>query len=360
MTEASKFFVPGPTWVRPEVLQEMVRPMIGHRSSEFRDLFGRITPRLQKLFRTDGAVFFAASSGTGLMEGALLNTVSRAVLVITCGAFSERWLSIAHKLGLEADQLEFEWGQSVDPVRLADHLQGRRHHYDAVTITHNETSTGVINDVRSVVEAVRSVSEDTLVLVDAVSSLASAPVLVDEWGVDVCFASTQKGLALPPGLTVFAVSDRAFQQADQKHYKGTYFNFREFRRHAEDENVPFTPAIPLVYALDYQLQQIIDREGLGARWERHRSMRDRTLERTRMFAEPASDESALSPSVSALMPAQLPSKELLTKMRQRGYTLGGGYGKWNESTFRIGHMGDITMDELDAMLDVLEEVAGAP
>ncbi|MGH9456783.1 MAG: pyridoxal-phosphate-dependent aminotransferase family protein [Thermoanaerobaculia bacterium] len=357
MTSRANFFVPGPTWVRPEILLATARPMIGHRGPEFRELFRRITPRLQALFRTSNPAFFAASTGTGLMEGSLSNTVTRTVLVTTCGAFSERWLKIAHKLGLEADQLEFPWGEPVDPVRLADHLHLRRHHYDAVTITHNETSTGVINDLPELVKAVRAVSEDTLVIVDAVSSLACAPVLVDEWGVDVCFASCQKGLALPPGLTVFSVSPRALAAAERKHYKGTYFNFLDFHRSAENENVPFTPAVSLVYGLDKQLEDI-EREGLEARWERHRALRDRTLERTAEWADPASEREALSPSVSALMPERLTARELLDRMRERGYTIGGGYGKWKETTFRIGHMGDITIEDLDAMLDVMEEVAG--
>ncbi|HEY0787791.1 MAG TPA: alanine--glyoxylate aminotransferase family protein, partial [Thermoanaerobaculia bacterium] len=124
MSEKANFVVPGPTWVRREILEQMLRPMIGHRSAEFRDLFRSITPRLQQLFQTRQLAFFASSSGTGLMEGALLNPVSRAVLVTTCGAFSARWVTIAHKLGLEADQLSAEWGEPLDPVKLADHLQG--------------------------------------------------------------------------------------------------------------------------------------------------------------------------------------------------------------------------------------------
>ena len=357
MRKEAKFFVPGPTWVRPEIYEAMMQPMIGHRSREFRELFARIIPRLRELFRTNQNAFMATASGTGLMEGALQNTVSRAVLVTTCGAFSERWLKIAHKQGLEADQLETEWGEAVDPVKLADHLHQRRHHYDAVTITHNETSTGVINDVAALAAAVRSVSEDTLILVDSVSALGCAPMLMDEWGIDVCLASVQKGLALPPGLTVFAVSERAIEVAEKKHYKGTYFNFLDFKRTADEGSVPFTPAIPLVYALDVQLDAIM-KEGLEARWERHREMRDLVLERTAAYAEPASSKEALSPSVSALLPIRITSADLLAGMRDRGFTLGGGYGKWKENTFRIGHMGDIQLTDLAAMLDVLEEVAG--
>ncbi len=163
---------------------------------------------------------------------------------------------------------------------------------------------------------------------------------------------------MPPGLTVFAVSERAMKQADAKHYKGTYFNFREFRRHAESEGVPFTPAIPLVYALDRQLQSILEEEGLENRWMRHRLMRERTVERTAGYADLASSTAALSPSVTALMPERITSADLLAGMRARGFTLGSGYGKWKENTFRIGHMGDISIEDLDAMLHVLEEVAG--
>jgi aspartate aminotransferase-like enzyme len=352
-----RYFVPGPTWVRPEIAQEMTRPVVGHRSAAFRELYARIAPRLRTLFATSQNVFVASTSGTGMMEGALLNCVPRSVLVTTCGAFSERWLRIAQNLGLEADQLEFPWGSPADPTRLADHISGRRHHYDAVTITHNETSTGVMNDVRSLARAVRERSNDTLILVDAVSSLGGAPVLVDEWGVDVCLASTQKGLALPPGITVVAASDRAMEQAAKKPYRGLYFDFLEYRKHAEEGGVPFTPSVPHFYALARQLEEILEGETIEARWTRHVQMRDLTLERTAPFADLASDREHASPTISALRPKSVGARELVTRMKEHGFTLGGGYGAWREETFRIGHMGDIPLADLAAMLDVLEEVA---
>src|SRR5947208_17053107 len=174
-----KYFIPGPTWVRPDLLQEMTRPMIGHRSAEFRELFLRITADLRPLFGTVHDVFVATCIGTAIMEAALLNTAKQRVLVTTCGAFSERWLSIAESLGLEVDRLDAGWGNAVDPEELIDHLRSRRAPYDAVTITHNETSTGVTNDVQALPRAVRDESRDTRVLLAAVAALGGLPVHFD-------------------------------------------------------------------------------------------------------------------------------------------------------------------------------------
>src|SRR5947209_11108297 len=239
-----KYFIPGPTWVRPELLQEMTRPMIGHRSADFKALFARVVPDLKTLFGTAQDVFVATCSGTAIMEAALLNTAKQRVLVTTCGAFSERWMTIAESIGLEVDRLDAGWGNAVDAGELADHLRSRRVPYDAVTITHNETSTGVTNDVASLARAVRDESPDTLVLVDAVSSLGGIPVRFDEWGLDVCLASVQKGIALPPGITVFAVSQQALARTAKTPYRGTYFDFLQFKKHADADGVPSTPSIP--------------------------------------------------------------------------------------------------------------------
>lgn len=352
-----KFFIPGPTWVRPEILGEMTKPMIGHRSAEFRDLFTRITGNLKPVFGTAQDVFVATCSGTGLMEAALMNTATRRVLVTVCGAFSQRWFSIAESLGLEVDRIEVPWGEAVDAEELAHHLVSRRGHYDAVCITHNETSTGVTNDVAALARIVRDESPDTLVLVDAVSSLGGIEVRFDEWGLDVCVASVQKGLALPPGIAVAAVSAQALARAKKLPYRGTYFDFLAFKKHADDGSVPSTPSIPHFYALARQLDDMVQKETLEARYRRHRSMRDATLERTAAYATPASDREHASNTVSALKPLHKTPDEIKAEMKRRGFTLGGGYGQWKESTFRIGHMGDMTLSDVNAMLDVLEGVA---
>lgn len=358
MSETCRYFVPGPVWVRPQILAAMQGEMIGHRTREFRALFESIQPKLRRLFNTEQHVFVATSSGTGLMEGALLNTVPRAVLVTTVGAFSERWEEIASHLGLEVDHLHHEWGQAVDEGQLRDRFVGRRHHYDAVTITHNETSTGLLHDLASLSSSIRAETSDTLILVDAVSSLGSAELRFDEWELDVCFASTQKGLGLPPGLTVFAVSERAMERARSKSYRGTYFDFLEYLRNAtERQSTPFTPAISLFRALDQQLDYILDQETLEKRWERHLTLRERTIERCSSFAQLKVDRRNASPSVSAFEPSNgMTAAQIVSRMREKGFILGGGYGKWKESTFRIGHMGDMPVEDLDAMLDALSEV----
>jgi aspartate aminotransferase-like enzyme len=355
MTKAT-FFVPGPTWVRPEILNEMTRPMIGHRSPEFRDLFGRITTNLKPLFGTTQDTFIATCSGTAILEAALVNCVPRRLLVTTCGAFSERWFAIAESLGLEVDRLDAGWGNAFDPNALADHLASRRAPYDAVTITHNETSTGVTNDLATLARVVHEHSSDTMILVDAVSSLGGIPVRFDEWGLDVCLASVQKGIALPPGITVFAVSAQALERARKKPYRGTYFDFLSYKKHADDGSVPSTPSIPHFYALARQLDDIMHVETLDARHRRHEAMRDTTIRRTAGYATLASEATHASATVSALLPNRSPD-ELRAEMKTRGFAIGGGYGKWKSTTFRIGHMGDIGLDDLNAMLDVLEEIA---
>ena len=352
-----KFFVPGPTWVRPELLQEMTRPMIGHRSGEFKDLFRSITANLQPLFATKQDVLVATCSGTAIMEASLSNCAQRRVLVTTCGAFSERWAAIAESLGLEVDRLDAGWGNAVEPDEVANHLASRRGHYDAVTITHNETSTGVTNDVKSIADAVRDASPDTLILVDAVSSLGGIPVRVDDWGLDICLASVQKGIALPPGITVMAISPRALARAGKTPYRGTYFDFLQYKKHADDGSVPSTPSIPHFYALSAQLRHIVQDETLERRFERHRAMRDLTIERTAGYAELASDRDHASPTVTALKPANGNPDDIRNEMKRRGFTLGGGYGAWKASTFRIGHMGDMPLEAVSDMLDVLDEVA---
>ena len=355
--ERCKFFVPGPTWVRPEILRELTRPMMGHRSPEFRELFRGLNADLKKLFATRHSTFVITSSGTGVMQAALENCVAKRVLVTTCGAFSERWYSIAESLGLEVDRFDAGWGKPVDPDELASHLaRHRRANYDAVTITHNETSTGVTNDVAALTQVIREGAPDALVLVDSVSALGGIPMQFDDWNLDICLASVQKAIALPPGITVVAASDKAMERAKKHPYRGTYFDLVAYKEKADDDSVPSTPSIPHFYALATQLEHIIRGEGLAARFARHQRMRELTHERTSNFARVAGDPTHASATVTALTPAMNPEK-LRGAMKQRGYTLGGGYGLWKDTTFRIGHMGDISIEDLEAMLADLAEVA---
>ncbi|HVG25062.1 MAG TPA: aminotransferase class V-fold PLP-dependent enzyme, partial [Thermoanaerobaculia bacterium] len=245
---------------------------------------------------------------------------------------------------------------AIEPDELASHLSRHsRAHYDAVTITHNETSTGVTNDVGALADVIREEAPDALILTDAVSSLGGIPVEFDRWGVDVCMASVQKCIALPPGITVVATSSQALARAKKHPYRGTYFDFVAYKEKADEDSVPSTPSIPHFYALAAQLDHILREEGLAARFERHRRMRELTHQRTARFARLASDPAFASNSVTAVSPV-LPPETIRAEMKKRGFTVGGGYGIWKDTTFRIGHMGDIPIADLETMLDALAEV----
>ncbi len=349
-----KLFIPGPTEVRPEVLQAMTRPMIGHRGRDFEDLFARLQPRLRQVFATASRVYISTSSGTGLWEAASRNCVrdGRAVLHLVNGAFSERWAQVSVTNGKRVVRLEAPWGQAIRPEQVADVLAAD--HFDAVALVHNETSTGVINPLPQVAAVVHR-HPDTLLLVDAVSSLGGAPVEVDAWGLDVCLTSSQKCLALPPGLSFAAVSDRALARAQEVPYRGYYFDFLELEKMLARNHTPATPAIPLLYALDLQLDRILA-EGLAARFARHADLAARVqawaAERFALFAE----ESYRSPTLTTVANTRQINVDALNAfLRERGMLISNGYGKLKGETFRIAHMGDLTRDEVEELLSALDE-----
>lgn len=350
-----KFFLPGPVWVRPEVLAALSKPMIGHRGKSYSDLQERIEKRIPAVFDTKNFVLLATSSATGLMEAGLQNANPSRVLSVTVGAFSERWNKIAVDNGFEADKLAFEWGEAADPDRIRGALKQKK--YDAVTVVHNETSTGVISPLGEIAKAVRE-SSDAFLLVDAVTSLAGVPVETDAWGVDLVLAGSQKALALPPGLAVGAVSKRLLDRSRNGGIRSHYFKFAEYEDFAKKHHTPTTPSLPHLYALDVQLG-FFEKETLPARFERHRAMRKRVeewaAEKGHSFYP--KDASHRSPTVSCLRPpAGYSSEKLKSALSAGGWTIGGGYGKLKEETFRIGHMGDADPDSLDALLAEIDRV----
>lgn len=349
-----EFFLPGPTWVREDVLQAMTGPMMGHRSAGFKELYASLVPRLQKVFRTQGDVLVATGSATLVMESAVVSTVSDEVLNLTCGAFSERWHTICRDLGKSADRVEVPWGRAVDPELVRGAL--RRKKYEAVTMAHSETSTGVLNPIREIAAVVREES-DALILVDTVSSLAGAPVEVDDWGLDVVLASTQKAMAVPPGLTLFSLSERAAERSAGVANRGFYTDFLRYRDNHLKSSTVTTPAVSVFYALDRQLDVILE-EGLEARWERHAALQAMTAKwgRTKGI-EYASEEGYRSPTISCLRsPATLEAPELVAALAERGFVVGGGYGRWKPQTFRIGHMGEVRGRDLERLFATLSEI----
>jgi aspartate aminotransferase-like enzyme len=353
MAEMIRNFLVGPVYVLEEVRLTMTRPMIAHRSAEFKAVWSAIAGALPGVFRTRRDAMVASGSSTLLMEASLVSLVERDVLHLTNGAFSERWLAIGRALGRNGDELSAPWGEAVDPELLRAAL--RRKRYEAVTVVHNETSTGVVNPLAELARVVREES-DALLLVDCVSSLGGDRVETDAWGLDFVFAGTQKGLAAPPGLAVFAMSERAEARAAGIAHRGFYTDLLRYRDKHREGGPITTPAIPIVFALARQLERISE-EGIEARWDRHARLARQTAESAaRVGLEYAAAAGARSRTVACLhAPAGTPAPELVSRLSRRGFVVAGGYGRWKPTTFRIGHMGEVRDRDLAALLISLEE-----
>jgi predicted phosphoserine aminotransferase len=347
-------FVPGPVDVADEVLQAQAAPMLPHRSREFEAIFRRTAEKAQQLFYTQNRVFQFAASGTGLHEAAVRNFINKRVLSVANGAFSDRWYDVAVSNGKDVQKLSFEWDTPASPERIADTV--RDGGFEAVTLVHNETSTGMQNPVKEIAEAVRAAAPDTLILVDAVSSLAGARLEMDAWELDMVLTSSQKCLALPPGLALTAVSDRAMKKAESVENRGWYFDVLRMEKHRIKDSSPATPAMSLIFALDLQLDRILT-EGLDNRFARHSAMAKRVQE----WAE-AHDLSMYAPegyrsqTVTTIKNERgISVPDLNAFLKEREMRIAGGYGPIKESTFRIAHMGETQMEDIEKLLEAMEE-----
>ena len=349
-----RMFVPGPVDVDDEVLQAQAQPMLPHRSKEFEEIFRRAAEKAQQLFYTQSRVLLSASSGTGLQEAAIRNLVDKKVLSCVNGAFADRWYDVAVANGKEVEKLEFDWDEPVNPDRVAATI--KKGGFEALTIVHNETSTGLQNPVKDVAEAVRAVAADTLILVDAVSSLSGAKIETDAWGLDMVLTSSQKALALPPGLALAAVSDRALEKAKTVENRGWYFDLVRMEKHRLKDSSPATPAMSLIFALDHQLDRILA-EGIENRFARHSAMAQRVEEWAAaqglsMYAP----EGYRSQTVTTIKNERnIDLSDLNTFLKKRGMRLANGYGQLKNITFRIAHMGEIQLDDLEELFAAMEE-----
>ncbi len=351
------FFLPGPTEVHPDVLQAQTRPMISHRGAGINAIMKELQEGLEVVFCTERPVFIGTNSATGFMEAGVRNAARTKVLSLVNGAFSKRFADIAKSCGFEVDTIEVEWGEAHDPDQLADKLS--KGTYDCVTMAHSETSTSVLNDVKSLAAAAAPF-EDTLVLVDSVSGFAGAELRPDEWGIDWLLTGSQKAFALPPGLAFGVPSEQLLQRAASAPQRGYYFDLAKFAAAHEKMQSPSTPALSVIFALQVQLKRMIA-EGNEARWARHTAMAERTWAWVEEHADAGlslmAPEGYRSPCVTAITVADGESGPKIVKgMAEKGWVIGGGYGKTKPSAFRIGHMGDHTMDELEELLSDLSEV----
>jgi len=356
-----RFFLPGPTEVHPDVLAAQAVPMIGHRGAASQAFMATIHERLGEVFGTRRPVFVSTSSATGLMEAGVRNAGRGRILSLVNGAFSRRFADIGRACGFAVDEIAVPWGEAHDPKLLREGLE--KQSYDAVTMVHSETSTGVLNDVRALAAVVRDFA-DTLVLVDSVSGFGAAELRPDAWGIDFVLTGSQKAFALPPGLSFAVASERMMERAASAPCRGYYFDLGFFARSHAKNQATTTPAISVLYALDVQLDRMLE-EGMAARWARHEAMAARTRawvdERARegTSMRVLAAEGRYSPSVTAITaPRGMTGPELVGAVAERGWVVGGGYGEMKATTFRIGHMGDHTPEQLDGLLDVLTEIVG--
>ena len=352
-----RLFIPGPIDVMPDVLEKMATPMIGHRSKDASILQESITRKLQKLFYTESEILLSTSSGSGLMEGAIRSCTSRKAAVFSCGAFGDRWYKMAVTNNVKADVYKVELGKAISPELVDEVLKTGE--YDLVAIQHNETSTGITNPIGEIAKIVKRY-DNIVFCVDAVSSAGGMKIEVDKLGIDILITSTQKALGLPPGMAICTFSEKAIQRAEKVEFRGTYLDLLDIYKYLKKKSYqyPSTPSLSHMYAMDYQLDNILE-EGLDNRFKRHQEMA--TLVRTwanRHF-ELFTDKNHLSNTLTVIKNTQnINVSKLNSKLQEKGMQIANGYGDLKEKTFRISHMGDYQLEDIQFLLDTIDEILG--
>jgi aspartate aminotransferase-like enzyme len=352
-----KLHIPGPVEVSDKTFQAFRSPMIGHRGQGFKDLYAKMQPQLQQLLYTKQLVYLSTSSAWGVMEGAIRNVVQKKVLNCMCGAFSDKWLDVSKKCGKDADGLQVPWGSPIRAEDIDKKLATGQ--FDALTLIHNETSTGVMSPLNEIA-ALKKKYPDVMFIVDAVSSMTAAKIEFDALGIDVLLAGTQKAFALPPGLTVFTCSPAALAKAAQAKDRGYYFDFVEFQKNAEQSMTPSTPSIGHIYALASKLDDFFA-EGLDARFARHAKLAQATHNWAakhgfNLFPEPGFESVTLTCINNGAKPGgrAVDVAKLQKLVKDQGFLIDGGYGKIKGTTFRLSNMGDETEDTMNQLYAALD------
>lgn len=352
-----KLFIPGPVEVLPEVLEKMAMPMIGHRTKDASILQREISEMAMKLFYTTNQIILSTTSGSGLMEGAIRSCTRKRAVVFSIGAFGDRWYQMAQGNNVPADKVAVEWGKATTPDLVDEALSTGK--YDVMTITHNETSTGVMCPVDDIAEVVKKYP-DVVWCMDTVSSMGGTKIDVDGLGVDICITSTQKAIGLPPGMSICSISERALDAAKQVEFRGFYLDLLALYDYIQkkDHQYPSTPSLSHMFALHYQLNRILE-EGLENRFARHLAMakmvRNWAQTHFKLFAE----EQHASNTVTAIKNVrEISVADLNKQLGERGFMISNGYGALKEKTFRIAHMADCTPAEIDELLGHMNEILG--
>ena len=351
-----RLLTPGPTQVRPEILKELATPQIHHRAPEFSDLYAAIQPKLQKLLFTENPVLLFTSSSTGAMESAVTNLVAKRCLNLVNGAFSKRWHEITAGNGVPCDAFSIEWDVAIKPEMVDEQLKTGA--YDAVTLVFNETSTGMLNPLKEIAEVVAQYP-DVFLLVDAVSGMAGTKIDTDAWKLDFVLAGVQKAFALPAGLAVAAVSERALERAKTVPPRSYYFSLPKMHKSHLKNQTPSTPAIPHMYALNAQLDDMMA-EGVEARFARHAKMAEIVQAWAKKHFDIFPEAGYWSPTLTCVKNTREIDVAELIKTLASDYNvrIANGYGDIKGKTFRIAHMGDTQADEVEGVLKVIETVLG--
>ncbi|HKM08976.1 MAG TPA: aminotransferase class V-fold PLP-dependent enzyme [Candidatus Methanomethylophilaceae archaeon] len=347
-----KLFTVGPVNVEPEVLEAMTRPMITHRSKEYKQLHGSIVEKVRKALDTDMDVFMVGGSASSMIEGAIRNGISHKSLGITGGSFGDRSIEIAELNGKIVKKVEVPFGKGI----LPEHIEGKiAYDIEAVHWVSNESSTGVFSDSTTLADEVRRQSSDALVMIDAVTSAFAMDLDMRKLQPDALVFGTQKALALPPGLGMMVCSERLLQKATAVNDRGFYTDLLKIKKQNDVDYALTTPPVSLMYALELQMERIL-KEGMPARYRRHKEMADMVRTWSEKLYGMFPDEDVRSNTISVLNRGDMDFDGFHTALKSKGYEISNGYGGIKDETFRIGHMGDLTPVRVRELLDVMDEI----
>lgn len=354
---SKKLFIPGPIDVSEDVLVQMANQVISHRGSEASALQEVITEKLQDLFYTKNNILLSTSSGSGLMEGSIRSCTLKRAAVLSCGSFGNRWHKMGVLNGVPADLFKVELGKAIEPEMVDKVLSTNK--YDTVMVTHNETSTGIANPIKEIGEVIKKY-DDVVYCVDAVSSAGGIKIEVDESNIDICLTSLQKALGLPPGMSLCTFSEKAKKRAEKVPNRGYYFDLLAIYEYINNKNYqyPSTPSLSHMFALNFQLEKIL-KEGLDNRFRRHEEMANLVRKWAQEHFQIFTDVNYLSNTLTVIENTQgISVSNLNEKLQERGFLIANGYGDLKEKTFRISHMGDYTVQDVNELLININEILG--
>lgn len=358
--EKQILLIPGPTPVPPRVLRAMCRPMINHRGPEYESFFEQLLSKLRAVFGTKGDVIVFPASGTGAMEAAVANLLSPgdAVLVTSIGHFGDRFADIASAFGADVKVLSFPWGKAVEIEEVERAFKSADKTYRALLVTHNETSTGVTNPIQPLAKLARE--NEALLIVDAISSLGAIELPMDDWDVDVVIGGSQKGLMTPPGLSFVALNERAWEAVERAKMPRYYWDFKLHKRYMERHQNPYTPALPLLFALDEALDMLFE-DGLSNVYARHERMKQIVRNGIREIGMGlgllADDDVASNTVTGVTLPEGLDGGAVVKKLREEhNVIVAGGMDHMRGKMIRIGHVGWVHENDLLIALNALKEV----